>query len=322
MLNNDEARPAGEKEVKQKIKLRENATWRKYLFIYGFLAYPLLNFIVFYILINFNGILLAFQETDTLTFQSHWAGLTQFKRFFEEFFKSKDLLVYTLRSAMIWGITLVVGMPLNILFAYLFLIKIRGTYIFRALIMVPMMISGLMTSMIFMKLAENVLPELLKSWFDISTVSLLRDERYNLPTLIVYTLLTGFSYNVILYSNAMGGSSESMFEAVRLDGATHLQTIWYLCVPLCYPIMTTFIVTSVPSILCGDIGLYVFYQYEAPKSVITTGYYLFILSYGSSSIANVDYSYSAAVSLIFTLVSFPLLLAVRWFMEKHDPTND
>lgn len=51
-----------EKEAKKRFR---NKKLREYLFIYGLLAYPLLNFIVFYVIKNANSVLMAFQNTDT-----------------------------------------------------------------------------------------------------------------------------------------------------------------------------------------------------------------------------------------------------------------
>ena len=303
-------------------KLKNNSIARsKYLFVYGLLAYPLLNFIIFYVIVNFNSILLAFQNTDTETFKSVWVGLDNFKQIAVELVQTKNLLSYIEHSILFWVLGTLIGMPLNILFGYLFLVKIKGTPFIRFCIMIPSIISGLVTAMLFSKFAENAMPVLFDQWFDIQTISLLRDERYNLGTILVYTLLTGFSYNIIIYMNAMKGNSESLFEVARLEGATHLQTLWYVCFPSVYTIMTTFIVTSVPGILAGDPGLYLFYEYNAPESVMTSGYYIFIKTKNNNG-ALIDYSYAAAMGLMFTLFSFPLTLFVRWFMDKVDPNRE
>lgn len=294
---------------------------REYVFIYGLLAYPLLNFIVFYVITNANSILMAFQRTDTSTYQSVWVGLENFRLIAADLFENKALLGYVGRSAAFWFITTAVGMPLNVFFAYMFMIKMRGTSVLRFAIMIPTVISGLVMAMLFSKFAENALPVLFDKLFGVKTVSLLRDERYNFVTLIVYMLITGFSYNVLIYMNGMKGAGESLYEVARLEGATHLQTIWYVCVPTLYPILTTFIVTSVPGILCGDPGLYQFYEYGAPESVMTSGYYLFIKTKNSDPTV-VDYSYASAMGLTFTAVSLPLTLLVRYLMDRYDPNKE
>ena len=306
------------KETKKRF---HNKKLREYLFIYGLLAYPLLNFIVFYVVKNVNSVLMAFQSTDSVTYVSTWVGFENFRRIGTDLFRNKALLGYVGRSAMFWLVTTAVGMPLNVLFAYLFMIKMRGTPIIRFGVMVPTIISGLVTAMLFSKFAENALPIAFEKLLGIKTVSLLRDERFNFQTIVVYMLLTGFSYNILIYMNGMKGAGESLFEVARLEGATHLQTIRYVCLPSVYPIMMTFLVTSVPGILCGDPGLYVFYAYDAPDSVITSGYYLFIKTKNSDS-SVIDYSYAAAMGLMFTAVSLPLTLGVRKLMDRLDPNNE
>lgn len=298
-----------------------NITTRKYIFIYGLLAYPLLNFIIFYVVINFNSILMAFQRTDSETFGAVWVGFANFKQIINQLVYEKSLLTYIGRSAAFWFSSFIIGMPLNILFAYLFIIKIRGNSLLRFCIMIPTIVSGLVTAMVFGKFAENALPVLFDRWFGINTISLLRDQRFNFQTILVYMLLNGFSFNIFIYMNGMKGAGESLFEVARLEGANHLQTIWNVCLPSVYQIMMTFIVTSVPGILCGDPGLYVFYEFNAPESVITSGYYLFIKT-KNYDVNMVDYSFASAMGLVFTAVSFPLVLLTRYLMDKFDPNND
>ena len=54
---------AGEKEVKKKPRIKRK-TLREYLFVYGMLLLPLIQFAIFYIWINANSIVMAFQEFD------------------------------------------------------------------------------------------------------------------------------------------------------------------------------------------------------------------------------------------------------------------
>lgn len=303
------------------IKTKNAVKRSKYLFIYGFLAYPLLNFIVFYVIINFNSILLCFQQTDAETFKSVWVGFDNFKKVIKELSNNGKLLLYMWNSIKFFFITFIIGTPLNILFGYLFVVNVKGSAFWRFCIMIPTFISGMVTSMLLGKFAENAMPVLFDKWFNIKTISLLRDERYNFGTLCFFVLLTGFSSNIIIYANAMKGSGESLFEYARLEGASHIQRMWHICLPSLYPILVTFIVTGLPGLLAGDPGLYVYYGYGAPDSVKTTGYYMFILSKNDNA-AVIDYSYAATIGMICTLIAFPITIGVRKLLDHFDPNND
>ncbi|MFR6640998.1 MAG: hypothetical protein ACLUSP_06460 [Christensenellales bacterium] len=66
-----------------------------------------------------NSVLMAFQSTDLVTYVSTWVGFENFRRIGTDLFRNKALLGYVGRSTMFWLVTTAVGMPLNVLFAYL-----------------------------------------------------------------------------------------------------------------------------------------------------------------------------------------------------------
>ncbi|MBR1867748.1 MAG: hypothetical protein IJ800_04115 [Clostridia bacterium] len=74
-------------ELKTINKQKRNNILKKYLFIFSIIGFQMLIFVVFYIIVNFNSILMAFQlktkETTIWTFDN-------FTRMYEEFFGSKD----------------------------------------------------------------------------------------------------------------------------------------------------------------------------------------------------------------------------------------
>ena len=52
------------------------------IFIFLMLLYPLANFLVFYVVVNFNSVLMAFQSTDE-DFNAVFSGFANFRRVFE-----------------------------------------------------------------------------------------------------------------------------------------------------------------------------------------------------------------------------------------------
>lgn len=295
---------------------------KQYVFIALMLLYPLLNFVLFYICTNVNSILMAFQRTDTKTFQSVWCGFDNFTKLFRDLSLGGSMRGYIINSIVLFSVTLIVGMPFNMLFAYLFFIKVKGVTAWRMMIMIPAMISGLVTGMLFTKFCESALPILFEKWFNIKTLSLLLDDRFNLQTLILYTLFTGFSSQVIIYANAMNSVSDSLVEAAMIDGATHAKILWKICIPMIMPTIQTYMVTGVAGLFAVSGGTqYVFYQYSAPDKVTTLGYYLFTITKNSNS-SLIDYSYSSAVSLFFALVTAPLVYLVKYLFDRLNPMED
>ena len=304
-------------EVKKMSKLRSFASGRN-IFIFLMLIYPLANFLVFYVAVNFNSVLMAFQRTDE-EFNSVFAGFDNFSRVFQTLGANGQLLQYAGNSFFFFAVTLVIGFPLNILFAYMFYMRMYGTAFFRFCLLLPAMISGLVTAMLYSKFAVYALPPLFEDWFGVKTVSLLRDERYNRWFLTIYMLFMGFSSNVIIYTNAMNQVDDSSVEAARVDGASNVRILWSVVMPVIYPTIVTFMVTGVAGIFSGDASAYLFYEYSGPDNITTVGYYIFLLTKNSASL---DYSFAAAIGLVFTIVTFPLTMLVKFVLDRLDPMRE
>ena len=79
-------------------------------------------------------------------------------------------------------------------------------------------------------------------------------------TILVFSVWTGVSGNLIYFSSAMARLPDSVFESAELDGATQLRQFVSICVPLIWPTITTMSITIVagvfswmmPSLLLTD----------------------------------------------------------------------
>ena len=86
-------------------------------FILLFLAVPVANFLVFWLYVNFDSILLAFQIPQS-NGTIEW-GLDNFRRFFSEFSGENPVMLTALKNTMIFFFTnLFVVLPVSLLLCY------------------------------------------------------------------------------------------------------------------------------------------------------------------------------------------------------------
>ena len=133
------------------------------LFVYSLIGYPLILFCIFYIGINFNSIILAFQSIDGTG--KYFAGFKNFQLFWQEMTGSGNLLFYSLiNSLKMYAINLVICMPLYICFSYLLFKKCLFNRAISFLVMIPSIMSGLVISLVFVNLigSNGPLTELCK----------------------------------------------------------------------------------------------------------------------------------------------------------------
>ncbi len=300
---------------KKKIKIKEN------LFVYSLIFYPLLLFVIFYIIQNFNSIILAFQTIEGTG--KSFAGLKNFGNFLGEVFSEGAILNYSIRNSLImYAVSLVICMPLYIFFAYLLFKKCFMNKFISFTVMVPQIMSGMVTSLIFVQALGSSGPTkwLFEAW-NINGgewFSLLWEQKTAFATVIGYNIWLSFAMSCIVYPNAMRGINPEILESAQIDGVNNMfQELWYIILPLIYPTLTTFFVTGVAAIFTNAGPLLELYERNAPEYVYTTGYYFTrqILVDGT------EFSYPkyAAGGLILTLISTPITLLVKWALEKFGP---
>lgn len=292
------------------------------LFVYSLIGYPLILFCIFYIGINFNSIILAFQSIDGAG--KHFAGFKNFQLFWQEMTSSGNLLFYSLiNSLKMYAINLVICMPLYICFSYLLFKKCLFNRVISFLVMIPSIMSGLVISLVFVNFigSNGPLTELCRI-FGINEgkwLNLLYSEEYAFGTTLFYSIWLSFATSLLVYPTAMRGISPEIFESAKIDGVSNMfQELRYIILPLIYPTLTTFLVTGFAAIFSNGGPLLEFYYTEAPSYVSNMGYYFT----RAVLVDATEFSYPkyAAGGLILTLLIGPLTLLLKRFLEKFDYT--
>ena len=123
--------------------LFKNSRYMKRLIFYiCILALPLLQFAVFYLYVNFDSIILAFQTYDIAPeggYVASFAGLQNFKNVIE-ILKNKPQLIEN--SLILFGFEFCVGIPLALMFSYYIYKHRLFAGLFRVLLFLPQIISG------------------------------------------------------------------------------------------------------------------------------------------------------------------------------------
>lgn len=247
------------------------------LFVYSLIGYPLILFCIFYVGINFNSIILAFQNIDGTG--KHFAGFKNFQLFWQEMTGSGNLLFYSIiNSLKMYAINLVICVPLYICFSYLLFKKCLFNRAISFLVMIPSIMSGLVISLVFVNFigSNGPLTELCRI-FGINEgkwINLLHSEEYAFGTTLFYSIWLSFSTSLLVYPTAMRGISPDIFESAKIDGVSNMfQELRYIILPLIYPTLTTFLITGFAAIFSNGGPLLEFYYTSAPSYVSNMGYY-------------------------------------------------
>lgn len=285
------------------------------IFYCVFLAFPVLQFCIFYIGVNFNSFLLAFKSYDYSTGLYDWVGFLNFKRVFYDF-EHVQYLQMSIRNSLLLYLFTTLTSFLALFFSYYIYKRGPGSKLFQTMLFLPNIISAIVMVVIFKYFVERAIPFVWEEITGQEMEGLLSNLKTQLGTIIFYCCWTGFGVQMLMYSGAMSGISDSVVEAAKLDGATPVREFFSIIFPLIYPTVVTFLVVEVAGIFTNQMNLFNFYGTKAEYNLYTFGYFL----YTKIKTENISgYPYLAAMGLVLTAVAVPLTLIIRKVLNKVGP---
>ena len=294
-------------------------TKRDVIFYIALMAFSIAQFVIFYIVVNVNSLLLAFQNYDVLTNITTYVGFDNFKEAFRILTTSSDMIDATKYSLLAFVLSTVITTPLALLFSYYIYKKMLMSGFFRVLLFLPSIISAIIMVTIFRFFVERGVPEIANKLFGVEDVrGLLENPDTRFGMVMFYNIWVGFGINVLMYSNTMSGILPDVIEAGRVDGVSGFKEFWYLIFPHVYSTFTTFLIVGVSGIFINQLNLYSFYGGSSP--IQTYGYWIYVQTANAKSKA--EYPVISAFGIIFTVIIVPVTFAVRKALVKFGPREE
>lgn len=291
------------------------------IFYIGLISLPLLQFLIFYVYVNFNSILLAFKEytiTDTGQGTYIWVGFKNFTNFIQDLFNSQVLKYAVKNSMTLFLINMIFGVTLALMFSYYIFKKFPLSNTFKVMLFLPSIISSIVMVIMFKYFVESGVPSFFGKVFGKEVMGPLSKSSTAFITIVFYNIWTGFGTGVLMYTGAMSRIPKTVIEAAEIDGVNQFQMFFKIILPLIYPTICTFLVVGIANLFMNQAALYSFFGTQADIQHYTIGYFLF-QKVVSDSTKLADYPYAAAAGIIFTLIAAPLTLLVKRFLDKFDP---
>lgn len=310
-----------EKGKKRKTSLLKNSRYTKRLLFYiCILALPLLQFAIFYIYVNIDSIILAFQHYEIVDggvgYKVSFAGFENFKNVFKIFVDKPQLIE---NSMILFVVEFFIGIPIALLFSYYIYKQRLFAGFFRVFLFLPQIISGTVFVIVVKALLSTAFPG--SGLPDILIHATIDVRR---TTLLIFVLFMSFGTNVLLFTGAMTNIPPSLVEASQLDGCNPVQEFIFVTLPCIFPTIVSFVIMTIGTIFTNQMYLFTFAFQDDGLSTI--GYFIYSEAqniYGGlvpSSEKVSSYSTLSAFSLLITLVLFPVTLGVRKLLLKFGPS--
>ena len=210
-----------------------------------FVLAVLIPTLLFFIFFNFVPIIYAFfisfHEMDFLN-PPVFVGLENYKRLADDTHLYNALIVtakFAVSTVFIGG-----------LFAFIFALLInsvkKGAAVLRTVYFLPVMTSLVAVGVIWGWLYQprfGLLNELLKL-FGIGRQMWLSSPTTALPSAIAASIWQGMGFTIVIFLAGLHGISQSYYEAAEVDGASSLQKVWYITIPLLRPTFIYLLITG------------------------------------------------------------------------------
>lgn len=164
------------------------------------LAFPLAQFCIFYIGVNFNSFLLAFQTYNTQTSAFQWDFGANFSQVWRELTTSSMLLDMLKNSLIAWFFATLLGTVGAVFFSYYIFKKFPCKNVFRVILFLPSVLPGILLVMLFQTFGNEAIPAYIEVLFgtEIDPLFMSADTRFIM--VIVYSVWIGFGTQVLIYT--------------------------------------------------------------------------------------------------------------------------
>ncbi len=299
---------------KQLISQKRKRQLKKKLFVASILIIPIINFLVFWLYVQADALVLAFQKEEYVagTRMLKWT-FGNFVAVWDGFFKTEGLARAFINTLLFYFNGLLVVTPIGLIMAYFIFKKILFYRAFRIIIFLPSIIMGSALVLLFKSTIfaggpyEAIMNALGKEYVNPLSASEL------MPFLLLYSICFGFGGQLIIWGGAMNSVSLEVLEAGELDGCNWIQELVLLILPMIWPTLSTVLILGFAGILGASGPILAFTQ--GAGNTETLSYILYCYATGMGGKTQ-DIYYASALGLCMTVVTLPLVIILRNVLNK------
>ncbi|HEX9972862.1 MAG TPA: sugar ABC transporter permease [bacterium] len=269
-----------------------------YIIYFGvFMAFPLIF-----------SFLLVFHRWDIISPMT-WVGFENFVRL------SKDALFFkSLGNTVIF---LLIHIPLQIIIALLlaeFLNqKIRFRGFFRASYFIPVVVSGVVITILWQQLYAQdtgVLNSLLAK-IGLMKLPWLTSTKLSMPSIAIMATWKNVGLYIVLFLVGLQSIPKYMYEAADIEGASHWKKFIHITLPLLNPTMILVVILSTIGGFSLFIEPYIMTDGGPMNSTLSAMLYIY-----QQAFSFYHMGYAATLGFFFALVVFTVVLIQKKIIEK------
>lgn len=268
------------------------------------------------------GVFLAFKDFNYRKgiFGSDWCGFDNFRFLFH----TRDAAIMT-RNTLLYNVAFIIIGTIAAIFVAVLMYELgqrARVKFFQSVMLLPNLLSWVVIGFIayaFLNADTGFINNTVLKALRIEPISWYSNTE-PWPFILIVTFLWKYvGVNSIIYMASISGIDKGIFEAAQLDGASKLQQIFKITLPMLKPTIIILTLMSIGRIFYSDFGL--FYQvpqnsgrlFDVTQTIDTYVYR------GLMELNNVGMS--AAAALFQSVVGFVLVMGANALVRKVDREN-
>lgn len=292
------------------------------IFIYLVIAWPLIHFCIFWLGMNASMFFNSFRRVfggdfeNVFTFENYTALFEAFAQGSWENIINKNAVLHSLSLI---PLIVCINIPLTLIFAYGIFRKYAMHKFFQIAIFCPTVISAVVLCRTFSLAigSSGFIPELMRNMGLESLIPVggfLGNPNTAWNTILVFSVWTGISSNLIYFSSAMGRLSGGVLESAEIDGASHIRQFFSIVIPMIWPTITTITISTVS----GIFGWYLptALLTSGQNNTSTLGYIIFVNAQNPTGITlGIVYAMGVLIAIFGSIIMFSFKKLMEHFWQ-------
>ncbi|MBO5070931.1 MAG: sugar ABC transporter permease [Roseburia sp.] len=282
---------------------------------------PALAWLVVFCYVPMYGAQIAFRKynaRDGIT-KSPFVGLKNF----EFFFKSNDAVRVTGNTLLLNFLCITLTLVLSVSTAILLneVRKKKLKKIYQTMIFFPYFVSWVVVQAILQALLSDSYG-LINSVLEEAGLERIAWYSLGFPwvwIVVICSVWKSLGYNTVIYLARITSIDQSYYEAARIDGASKMQEIIRITLPLMKPTIIIMLLMSIGGVFRADLNMFVAIS---PTTGASLRYINVIDTYVYGAMRNsMQYGMSAAVGLWQSVMGFALVMFSNWLVRRYESEN-
>ena len=246
----------------------------------------------------------AFQEKDGFIYPASYVGTENFREVLA------DPLFWTAakNTAIMLGVVLPIMIPTAFALGYYIALRPRYHNVLRTILFTPALISLSVRSMIFLALLspKGALNGVVGA-FGLEGRPWLSDSSTALAAIIAVDLWNGIGFTAVLFSARLSGVSSEVYEAAKIDGASHGRRTWQIAFPIVRDYVGVITMLQFLWLLFSSAGMILLLTRGGPgDATMTLSYLVYDKAFEQGEVG-----YSQAVGTLLFLTGITGLVLIR-----------